>query len=499
MVVNKKTKVLLVFPPNWSACVNSPHLALPLLAGQLPENSNFTLLDLNQTFYKKYNTAPSPEDVSNSSEARDVDKLNEIYLKWSEPYEDLAKDHNHSFGLISGFTNGSFNALNTNELYENVKNGTVFTDFYHDNLLSFLKNDSFNVILLTCASKNQYPALLEIIYILKINFPSTKIIVGGNYITRLKGRESLKQLLKLVDNIVLYQGEEIIRNLFTNFKNGNIINQDHIKINEWNSPSFNGINWELFPSIQKLVPIIGNRGCYYGKCSFCTIPYAWSSNGMGGVLSDELLLAQIKHLKESEANDCFKFIDESFPLKRINNILDSGINIRWEAYCKVEKEWEDIDFARKAYSAGCRKIYFGLELLKSKNSSLLNKNNIGDMDIILENCNDAGIKVHLFTLLGYPGTTIEDAENVIQYLVDNAQYIDTSDISGFRLEKQNLDNVNIIRTSDLELSYEFNSKKDDILDSKAIIELEKQAIDFIWEKSPLQIHPLYRIGTKWNY
>src|SRR6202030_3210345 len=94
-----------------------------------------------------------------------------------------------------------------------------------------------------------------------------------------------------------------------------------------------------------------------------------------------------------------------------------------------------IPFLEHAYSGGLRKLYVGLEQAPTTNRQVLNKNDKGDVVQIMKACKVAGIKLHLFCMVGHPGSSTEDAWATTNFLIDNQVLIDTADLVGFRLDR----------------------------------------------------------------
>ena len=75
-VISMKPSAVLLFPPNWSACVSGPHLALPLLAGMARATKWLVRTwDLSDEFYR---TWVNPPRVLPWSQPR----LNKIMKRW---------------------------------------------------------------------------------------------------------------------------------------------------------------------------------------------------------------------------------------------------------------------------------------------------------------------------------------------------------------------------------------------------------------------------------
>src|SRR5262250_2567075 len=99
-------KALLLFPPNWSACVSGPHLAMPLLAGISKDMRwHVETLDLSDLFYRCYANSPSRTDILKAAQDYDFAELDRLYFDWEDQLRciPLANAFGPDFGLLSGY------------------------------------------------------------------------------------------------------------------------------------------------------------------------------------------------------------------------------------------------------------------------------------------------------------------------------------------------------------------------------------------------------------
>jgi len=89
----------------------------------------------------------------------------------------------------------------------------------------------------------------------------------------------------------------------------------------------------------------------------------------------------------------------------------------------------------KIAHAGCRRLYFGFESASQRVLNLMRKGTqIAKVPEILESCWTAGISPHLFTLVGFPGETLDEAMSTVDFLVDHHQHIGSFNLGAFRLQ-----------------------------------------------------------------
>jgi radical SAM superfamily enzyme YgiQ (UPF0313 family) len=117
------------------------------------------------------------------------------------------------------------------------------------------------------------------------------VVVGGHIITALS--DVLKKYNELFDHFfdsaVLNEGERPLLKLVENISQGkalddvpNLIYSDNGKIrandimlpehiNSLPTPCFDGLPFDLYLNPEIVLPISSSRGCYWGKCAFCSV------------------------------------------------------------------------------------------------------------------------------------------------------------------------------------------------------------------------------------
>jgi len=167
---------------------------------------------------------------------------------------------------------------------------------------------------------------------------------------------------------------------------------------------------------------------------------------------------------------------------------------------RLEPAWEDCGLLQEARASGLRKLYFGLEQAPTASREVFGKNDRGDPLRILHRCHEAGIAVHLFCMVGHPGTSREDAAATVHFLVENESLVDTADLVGFRLDRGTT--VAGVRAtpdgSDWAMSMPYEATEPGVLCAAEVGELEMVCQEALWEAVPRLLHPLYRIVGPWD-
>ena len=85
---------------------------------------------------------------------------------------------------------------------------------------------------------------------------------------------------------------------------------------------------------------------------------------------------------------------------------------------------------------GCRMILFGLE---SASEAIMDRmikgTKVEDMSRILVESAEAGIWNHTFFFFGFPGETLEDAQETVNFLFEHKQYIHSAAMGTFLMER----------------------------------------------------------------
>jgi hypothetical protein len=509
---------VMLFPPNWSACVNGPHLALPLLGGVAHELAewNLRVWDLNADFYSENTKPPALPEIVRGCADRDFGLLDKLYFAWEDSVKVPTGNGYGLFeGLLSGYSFPEFKDIQRLRvvLHQVKANGTVFTNYFMTTLLPLLMAEEPQVVALSISSSPQIIPALELAALVQRYLPDAFLVLGGNVLTRLRNSPALEVLVSLSDQLVLFQGEIAFRRILQTIADVGVAHARKVlpKIAgdqliprlQWPTPSFNGVNFKKYPGVG-VVPYVSTRGCYWGRCHFCAIPAGWSEKKYAGSAPMSMVAEQIEHVLAQTAIPRFKFVDESLVPGKVRDawqIADRcGSPVEWEAYARLEPAWEDECLLSEGYRSGLRKLYFGIEQAPSASRHLMNKRDKGDSMRILRACQRTGIAAHVFCMVGYPGTSRDDAKRTTQFLLDNQHLIDTADLVGFRLDRGTTvpgTQPLVEKQSDWALTLPYRSAGDGILSPAEVTDLEESCQEALWNEAPRLLHPLYRLVGPW--
>lgn len=287
-----------------------------------------------------------------------------------------------------------------------------------------------------------------------------KILVGGNIVTHLHKNMNFLRLLALlnVDIGVIYEGEyallktvelfskkeELPRTFLTEipnvmylYNNRSYRLPERIHIQDFNdlpTPNFDGLPFDKYLTPHVVFPLLTSRGCYWSKCVFCNIPYGY---GPKCRLRDvELVINDLTRLIDKYNAKYIAFRDCCIPPEYMYNlckrIVESGLDVKMYAEIRAEETFRYKHF-RKAYEAGFRVLWVGVESYNQRILNLMRKG-INHKGIIncLTSMKRGGIWVHIYIILGFPGETEEEALETINSIL-TSRNIDSVEFSCFTL------------------------------------------------------------------
>jgi hypothetical protein len=186
-----------------------------------------------------------------------------------------------------------------------------------------------------------------------------------------------------------------------------------------------------------VLPLLTARGCYYGKCAFC-------NQGYGGdepysQLSAGRVVEQMICLREQYGARHIFFADEAITPRNLremsSRLEEMGAPVEWITCVRFEKALTQGLLSRMA-RAGCRMLLFGLEAAAQSTVRAIDKGiRVAEVERILRQSAEAGIWNHLFFFFGFPGETIEDAQETLDLIYKHKQHSHSAAPGTFLLER----------------------------------------------------------------
>jgi len=334
----------------------------------------------------------------------------------------------------------------------------VYADICRQLVLRSIKKEKPEVVGISIGTPVQLMSGITFATLIKEAFPDIHVTVGGNIITRLKDEFAKKPHFfgKAFDSMITYEGEHAMVWLVEALSGkrkmsevSNLIYKDeegrmHVngtyqeRVDELPPPDFDGMPWEKYFSPEKLVPYLGTRGCYWGKCTFC-------DHGAGYIdqyraKHADQILEELEYLKNKLNAKHFMFTDESFPpalfIKLPPMMVERELDIYWTTLIRFESQLLAPEIWDMAHKSGCRSLYYGLESANERIIKLVKKDtDIEAAKTNLEQAKRVGIWSHVMCFYGFPSETEEEAEDTRRFLIENQHQIPSVEMYFFVLYK----------------------------------------------------------------
>lgn len=331
----------------------------------------------------------------------------------------------------------------------------MLIDIYRRTVLADIEREKPDVVGISIPSMAQVIPGLTIAALIKDAGLPCHITVGGPHITMLRERLVKSEgFFSLVDSAVVFDGEAPLLQLCQAIATGGDIAQvpnliyrdgDAIrvtarkepeKIGALPQPDFDGLPLDRYLAPHLTLPLMTARGCYFGKCAFCNVGYGEAENF--SLMRSEILAEQMISLKKKYGAQHIFFADEALTprtLRELSAILKrDGNPVQWGGCARFEKPITG-ELLQQMHQGGCRMILFGLE---SASEAIMNKmvkgTKLEHMHRILRESTAAGIWNHTFFFFGFPGETLADAQETVNFLYEHKHHVHSAALGTFLLE-----------------------------------------------------------------
>lgn len=272
---------------------------------------------------------------------------------------------------------------------------------------------------------------------------------------------------KIIDYLAIGPGEQTCEELLLAIKQnkrlsdvpGLIYFQGKAKVNlpknkpKLIKPDFDGLPLNLYrrnlpekfyPSQGKnkegilVLPFRFINGCPY-QCAFC--PFSLD-NGVD-FIAPKQIVAYLKDLSIKYEVNCFIFLNNTINISKnfmrefTDELIKQNLEIQWMDCANFIGL--DAELLKKAKKSGCRGLTLGVETVSLRLRENFNKSaDLADVKRILRELHQLGIWVGIEVIVGLPGERNEDFKELISFLKDNIENINTLYCNKFRLYAESL-------------------------------------------------------------
>ncbi len=204
------------------------------------------------------------------------------------------------------------------------------------------------------------------------------------------------------------------------------------------TPDFEGLPLGLYLSPELVLPLAITRGCYWGKCVFCTL-YTVIGPGYRG-RTIEQTIEDMRRLQERFRTRHFYLVIEDLPpnmAKRLPRaILDAGLDVDWWCDARLEHDVFDQATCDDLAASGCKRIAFGYESASQRVLDRMCKGIDPDRSLeLVRRCRNAGISVTLYVMVGFPTETLDEARHTLRTVLDHRDLIQEVSVRVFYLDE----------------------------------------------------------------
>jgi len=202
-------------------------------------------------------------------------------------------------------------------------------------------------------------------------------------------------------------------------------------------PDFDGLPLDRYLAPVLALPLLTARGCYFGKCAFCNVGYGEPESF--SQLRANQLADQMMALHDKYGVKHIFFSDEAVTPRNLRDLspilAEKGTPLHWGGCVRFEKVISQ-ELLDNMYGGGCRMILFGLESASDAiMDQMIKGTQLEHMHRILRESSQAGIWNHTFFFFGFPGETLEDAQQTVNFLYDHKYHINSAAMGTFLMER----------------------------------------------------------------
>jgi len=287
------------------------------------------------------------------------------------------------------------------------------------------------------------------------------IIVGGPGVHHSWDRRAANK--SGIDYFAIGEGEELLNNFIDILEQnhgkqefaceiaGLLSQSDNFKVKKHFQPAVcvSDIDSITYPTFEEFdlslynmglsyrpLPVLMSRGCI-NRCSFCVDWYMCSQFRMR---DPQGVVDELKHHKRKYGITHVEFNDllcngNLLKLEKLCNLLiEEKLDITWVSYAAVRRNMSQA-LLEKMKQAGCGTLCYGVEsgsdnVLKSMNKHYSRI----DAAALIKKTQEAGIRVSINIIVGFPGETKKDFEQTLSFITENKKYVSqVTNVSSFVL------------------------------------------------------------------
>jgi radical SAM superfamily enzyme YgiQ (UPF0313 family) len=365
-----------------------------------------------------------------------------------------------------------------------------YLEYFREHTLPALKRCDADLIGISVTFPSQAIPSLTLARLIKEWKPEAHVTLGGGLLAYVAHKLSKQDAVwDLIDSMVLLEGERpllslceaadgerdlaSIENLVWRDDTGAVrVNEQRepLDIKSLPTPDFDGMPLEKYFSPELVMPLAITRGCYWGKCVFCTL-YTVIGPGYRG-RTIEQTVNDIATLKEKYGARHFYLAIEDLPPNMAKALpramIDAKLDVDWWCDARLEHDVFDQQVCDDLAEAGCKRIAFGYESASQRVLDRMCKGIDPDASLeLVQRVRNSGISVTLYVMVGFPTETRAEARQTLDTILEHRELIQEVSVRVFYLDESSeiykrRDEFDIVEVfpdaeADLQVYYDFNT------------------------------------------
>lgn len=344
------------------------------------------------------------------------------------------------------------------DTHTQINNKVISIGESEESITSYISKTNPDVVGISVLFSNLMDSAHDIANITKKINPNIIVTIGGNHITNVirdykGGFDCLKTIInKNIDYYFSGESEKTFKTFVDNIKNktnplndgvgyfqdGTFCFKDNhsfFDISNLPLPSWEYFNMEkyfsvgLFHSAQsysnRVLPVMASRGCPE-KCQFCTTPLTWGAKVRWR--NTDNIYDEIKKYKSLYNIGEIQFQDDTLTAnqKKLYELCDylKEFNLPWCTPNGIKINYHiqnQSEMFSKMKDSGCYQVTFACESgVQRVLDNVIRKNiKVSQFQSSIKKAKDAGLFVHSFWIVGFPGETFDEMNETIKIAADS--------------------------------------------------------------------------------
>ena len=320
----------------------------------------------------------------------------------------------------------------------------LFQGLSFPEIIERIPKDS-DVIGLSCMFTHAWPMVRELANEISKAFPKARLIMGGEHVTSMYIKVLAETKAELC---VLGEGEITLLELLEAYENGKPVSEiaglairgedgkahktpkrqriadpDILPLPAWDlMDPMAYLEGEVFmgPQAGRSIPMLATRGCPF-RCTFCSSPQMWTQVWKP---RDPLKVAdEMEHWKKVYGASDFQFQDLTAIVRKdwiiafCRELIRRDLKITWSLPVGTRSEAIDGEVPGLLMKSGCHHVTYAPEsgsedILKSIEKRV----HLDHLEKSAKDSLDAGMKVCLFLIVGFPQETPDDVKKTFAFI-----------------------------------------------------------------------------------